>query len=152
MWFSFGQNVLSPQKQSSVPEQLQTLELVRTIEGGEAMGSISRLHGTEINLVSAYVAEYAYGNERVTVWVGEAENSKDRAELTKRMIQAIEKGVPSFSNLQQLTIAGHEVFQVNGPGGEHFFYNSRETEENVVWLTIEAADTLPILKEALKTF
>lgn len=152
MWFSFGQNVLAPQKQLDVPAQLGTLELIGTIEGSEAMTQVSRPHGTDIELASAYIVEYATDNERVTVWVGKAESSDAAAELIRRMIDGIARGGAGFSNLQRLTIAGHEVFQVNGPGGEHFFYISREQRERVVWLIVEAADTLPILQQALKNF
>lgn len=152
VWFSFGQNVLAPQKQLGAPEQLGTLELIGTIEGSEALAQIRRLHGTDIELVSAYIAEYVDGNKRVTVWVGRTESSQAGAELTKRMFQAIERGGSGFGNLQQLEIADHKVFRVDGPGGEHFFYNSRELREEVVWLTIEAADTLPILEQAVETF
>ncbi len=113
VWFSFGQNVLAPREQLDVPEQLGTLELVSSIEGSEAMARISRLHGTGIELVSAYIAEYAHGTERVTVWVGRAESSNAGAELIKRMLQAIEKGGSGFTNLQRLTIADYEVFQVD---------------------------------------
>ena len=121
VWFSFEQNVLAPQKQLGVPEQLGMLELIGSIEGSEALAQIGRLHGTDIELVSAYIAEYAYGNERVTIWVGRAESSNAGAELIKRMLQAIGKGDSGFTNLQRLTIAEHEVFRVDGPGGEHFF-------------------------------
>ena len=152
VWFSFGQNVLAPQKQLGVPEQLGTLELIGSIEGSEALSQIDRLHGTDIKLVSAYIAEYAHGNERVTVWVGITESRDAATELTRMMLQGIEKGGPVFTNLQRLSIADHEVFRVDGPGGEHFFYISKEQRELVVWLTIEAADTLPILEQALNNF
>lgn len=153
VWFSFGQNVLSPQKQlGMVPEQLGTLELIGSIEGSEALSRIGKLHGTDIKLVDAYIAEYAHGNERVTVWVGITESSDAATGLTRRMLQGIERGGSGFSNLQRLSIADHEVFRVDGPGGEHFFYISKEQRELVVWLTIEAADTLPILEQALNNF
>ncbi len=152
MWFSFGQNVLTPQKQMSLPERLQTLELVNTIEGPEALSGISRLHGTEISLESAYIVEYAHNADLATVWVGRAESRDAAAELTRRMIEAIERGGSGFSNLQRLTIAGHEVFRVDGPGGEHYFYISGEQGERIVWLTVEATDALPILEQALKNF
>lgn len=152
VWLSFGQNVLAPQKQTGVPEHLGTLELIGTIEDSEAMARIGRLHGTDINLASAYIAEYVHNNERVIVWVGRAESRDAATELTSKMVDAIEKGSSGFNNLQRLTIADHEVFQVDSPGGEHFFYNSREPRERVVWLTIEAADALPILEQVVKTF
>jgi hypothetical protein len=156
VWFSFGQNVLAPRKQPSVPEKLGVLELVDSYEGAQALAQIRRLHGGDVGLVSAIVAEYAHakspyhsGNERLTVWIGRAESRDAAVELTHRMIDGIEKGGAGFSNLQQLTIAGHEVFQVDGPGGQHFFYQSRE---RVIWLTTEAADAMPLLQQALKIF
>ncbi len=159
MWFSFGQNVLAPQTQLNVPQRLGTLELIGTIEGSEALAQVNRLHGTDIELVSTYIAEYDHaaspyhsGDERLTVWVGRTESRDAAAELTRRMVDAIEKGGSGFSNLQQLTIADQEVFRVEGPGGEHFFYNSREQRERVIWLTVEAADALPILEQVVKNF
>lgn len=151
MWFSFGQNVLAPQN-SAVPERLQTLELVSTIEGDDALSGVTRLHGTEISLESAYIAEYASGTERVTAWVGNAESAAAAAKLLSMMTKAIARGGAGFSNLQQMTIAGHDVFQVDGPGGEHIFYISREQPDRVVWLTVNAADVLPILETAIKIF
>ena len=152
MWFSFGQNVLAPQKQLGVPERLGTLELIGSVEGSKALAQIQRLHGTDIELVSAYIVEYAHGNERSAIWVGITESRDAAAGLTRRMIEGIEKGDSGFNNLQRLTIAGHEVFRVDGPGGEHFFYISREQRERVVWLTVKATDVLPILEQALKNF
>ncbi len=152
LWFSFGQNVLAPQKQTGVPEHLGTLELIGTIEDSEAMARIGRLHGTDINLTSAYIAEYVHNNERVTIWVGSAETSDSAAELIMRMAEAIAKGNPGFSNLQRLSVADHEVFQVEGPGGKHFFYQSQKPRERIVWLTMEAINTMLILEQVVKTF
>ena len=135
-----------------VPEWLGDLQLVGSVEGSEALARIGRLHGTDIELVSAYIVEYAHGRERGTVWVGRVESREAAAELTRRMIDGIEKEGSVFSNLQRLIIAGHEIFRVDGPGGEHFFYSSKEQPERVVWLTVEAADVLPVLEQALKTF
>ncbi len=157
VWFSFGQNVLAPQRQMGMPEQLGDLQLVGSVEGSEALAQIRKLHGTDVELASAYIAEYAHsspyhGKVKVTVWVGRAESRDAAAGLTRRMMEGLEKGGSGFSNLQRLTIADHEVFQVDGAGGEHFFYTSREQRERVVWLTIEAADALPILEQVVKAF
>lgn len=153
IWFSFGQNVLAPQKQVGVPERLGGMELVGSIEGPEALAQIDRLHGTDINLVAASVATYAdSGNERVTVWVGSVETSDGAAELTMIMAKGIAEGNPEFGNLLRLTVSDHEVFQVEGPGSKHFFYQSQKSRERVVWLAIEAANTMPILEQAVETF
>lgn len=116
------------------------------------MTQINRLHGTSIELVNAYIAEYGFDNAHATVWVGRTESSKDGAELTMRMIEAIGKGNSGFSNIRRLAIAEQEVFQVDGPDGEHFFFNSRENGKDVIWLTVEAADTRSVLEEVLEVF
>lgn len=156
MWFSFGQNVLAPRAQSGVPKQWGEMVLASSTGGSEALTQINKLHGTNIELVSAYIAEYAhsspYHNVRATVWVGKAENPAAAAELVKRMQEAIGKGGTPFTNLQRLTLGGNEVFQVSGSGGEHFFYNSNKTEGQVVWLTIQAPDAISIMEEAMDTF
>lgn len=151
LWFSFDQNVLKPQN-SAVPERWQMLELVSTVEGDEAMSGVNRLHGTEINLVSAYIANYAGGTERATAWVGSVGNAQTAAEILRMMVEGIAKGGAGFSNLRQMTIADHDVFRVDGPGGEHIFYISREQPDRIVWLTVNAADVLPILETGIKIF
>lgn len=151
LWFSFDQNVLKPQN-SAVPERWQMLELVSTVEGDEAMSGVNRLHGTEITLVSAYIANYAGGTERATAWVGSVGNAQTAAEILRMMVEGIAKGGAGFSNLRQMTIADHDVFRVDGPGGEHIFYISREQPDRIVWLTVNAADVLPILETGIKIF
>lgn len=142
-----------------MPERLGDLLLVGTLEGSDAMARVNRLHGTDIGLVSAYIAEYARalnsnrnGDEWLTVWVGGTESPDAAVDLMRRMTEGIERGGSGFSNLQRLTISGHEVFRVAGPGGEHFFYISWEQRERVVWLTLGADDALPILEQAVRNF
>ncbi len=151
LWFIFGQTVLAP-RNSAVPERLQTLELVHDVEGEEALASVNRLHGTEINLVSVYVADYARGTEGATAWVGQAVNKQMAAELLEIMVQGIARGGAGFTNLREITINGQEIFRVDGPGGAHFFYIPGEKREKVIWLTVNAADVLPILETAIRIF
>lgn len=155
LWFSFGQNVLAPVKQGGVPENLGDLKLASQIKGTEALAQINKLHGTEILLVDAFIARYApvyASSAHVTIWVGKAKDSDTAAELLRRMTTGIANGNPSFSNLKKLSLAGQEVFQVEGPGGQHFFYRSQKTEEAVVWLTVETHDAMSILEQTLRTF
>ncbi|MBI2980586.1 MAG: hypothetical protein HYY41_07190 [Chloroflexi bacterium] len=157
MWFSFGQNVLAPRQQTVAPQRLGTMDLVSTVKGSAALREVSKLHGTDVGLVDAYIAEYAHsspyhGTGQVTVWVGIAENGDAAAELTGRMVQGIQKGGSSFANLQRLSMAGQEAFRVDGPGGAHFFYNSQQARERVIWATIEGGDTQSILEQVLQSF
>jgi hypothetical protein len=99
VWLSFGQTVLAPRKQPGVPERLGPLELVSSIEGTEALAQIRRLHGTDVGLMTAVIAEYARSNERITVWIGRAESRDAAAELTRRMIEGIRKGGQALATL-----------------------------------------------------
>jgi hypothetical protein len=152
VWFSFGQNVLDPQAQLVVPQQLGTLELIGSVEGSQALEQVTRLHGTDIDLQNAYIAEYARGNERATVWVGTAGSEEAAAELTRRMVEGIKKGGSGFSNLQRLAFGGLDVYRVKGPGGEHFFYVSRKLRKNVVWLTVDAVDATSLVERAVNIY
>jgi hypothetical protein len=133
------------------------LRLTGSVDGEEAMGQVNKLHGVDIELVSAYIAHYAGGNEGATVWVGTAENRLAASALLDKMLEGITaSGKSGFSNLRKLNLAQAyttaEIYQVDGPGGEHFFYLSGKTAERVVWLTVEASDSLSIIEQAIETY
>ncbi len=155
---SFGVNVL-PKKYAGVPEKLGEMKVGNVIEGAEAMAQVSRLHGTTIELDSALIAEYSHdfnpyhkNDEQVTVWVGKTKSDDLALELTRRMFEGIRDGGSSgFRNPQKLSVDGHEVFQIDGPGGTHFFSHAADPPR-VIWLTIRSNDASTILQEALNRF
>ena len=65
------------------------------------------------------------------------------------MISGISKGGTGFGNLQQLTTGDQAVTKVNGPDGQHFFY---QQANEVVWVTIESTDAMSILKLVINGF
>lgn len=144
--YSFWGTVLGRQEQQ---ERLGDLKLVKKVEGAQALAQVSRLHGKEITLKSAFIAEYSSADERVTVWVSNAGSEAAAKDLISRMVRGIEDGNEMFSNLRRLTVSGLEVFQVAGSGGEHYFYISGD---KVIWLTIQSKEALPLLQLAIRTF
>ncbi len=158
VYFSFGQNVLSPQKQSDVPVKLGRLELVSNVQGKDALAQVSRLHGTDIVLKEANILQYAhkdpYHNEnaKVTVWIGKAENSSAAADLMQRMTSGIVRGGSGFRNLQRMSVGGDEILKVDGPGGNHYFYIPKNSQEKVIWLIIENSSDSDVLELAVKVF
>lgn len=150
--FSFGQNVLAPRKQQIMPKRLEHLELINVTEGPQALAQVNKLHGIDITLVNAYIGQYAHRDGRATVWVGKAENNNDAVELLKRMVEGIKRADEGFYNLRTIIIDGQEVFQVEGPGGKHLFYNSAKSGEEIVWITTTEADATLFLKQAIKIF
>ena len=150
--FSFGLNVINPGGRSDLPERLGTLELVGAIEGEEAMSRVGDLHGIGLELTSAYIVEYVHGSERGSVWVGRTASSATAGALTERMRVAIEEGGSAFGNVRQTLVAGRPVYRVDGPGGDHFFYHSERYGKQVVWLTVNAAHPLDVLRETVKHY
>jgi hypothetical protein len=148
-WFSFGRNVLAPAQHKQIPDNLGKMELVGSVEGGEAISQIGQLHGSEIKLESAFVANYGHRGERATVWVGNTSGNDAAGELMARMVNGITTGSSGFSNLQEITVGEQAILMVNGPGGQHFFY---QQASKVVWLAIESTDAMSILKLAIRVF
>ncbi len=154
VWYGFGQYVLAPAKSSGIPQYLGSLKIASHVEGTEAQTQINRLHGTGISLQSAFIADYKgeYGGVHVQVWAGSAGSEAAATDLINRMVNGINRGGTGFTNLRQVKVAGHEVWQVDGKGGQFFFYISLEPGDRVVWLTIEGSDSASLLESAVRVF
>lgn len=151
IWVSFGQNVLKPAREG-IPQELGTLKLDSKIEGDEALRQVSQLHGVNVELVSAVIATYSHSAESVKVWSGRAADAASATELVNRMVQAIQKGTSPFTNMRQITVQGSNVYQLEGPGGDHFFYISPKAPERVIWLQVVSPGPLALVEHALHTF
>ncbi|MDO8567525.1 MAG: hypothetical protein Q7R57_02280 [Dehalococcoidales bacterium] len=151
VWYGFGQNVLAPAKPSGIPQYLGSLKIASQVEGTEAQTQINRLHGTSISLQNAFIVEYKaeYGGGYVQVWAGSAGSEAAAADLINRMVNGINRGGTGFTNLRQVKVASHDVWQADGKGGQFFFYISAD---RVVWLTIEGSDSAALLESAVKVF
>ncbi len=93
----------------------------------------------------------------VMVWVGEAVSTAKAAELVNMMVESIGASSDSgFSNVRKIVIPqgyhNHEVYQVDGQGGKHYFYISKRSQDKVIWLTVAAADADSYLRTAINTF
>ncbi len=158
IWLSFGRNILSTSKSPDVPAQLAGMKVGNIVEGAQALSQVNKLHGLDIQLEGAYIAEYShefnpYHNdvERVTVWVGKTGTVAESQALATRMYTAIQKSGSPFSDPQRISLNGREVFRVTGPGGQHYFYSSSSKAE-IIWLIIESSEPQRILSEALGVF
>ncbi|MFH0941981.1 MAG: hypothetical protein V1823_03030 [Chloroflexota bacterium] len=152
--YGFGKYVLAPPESSAVPQYVGSLKLTSLVEGTEARSQINRLHGTSISLENAFIAEYEppYGGEHLMVWVGEAGSEAAAVDLINRMVEGINRGGAGFSNPRQVPVAGHDVWQADGAGGNFFFYKSLEPGDRVVWLTIKASNSAALLERAVREF
>lgn len=148
IWFSWRANV-SPR--SGVPHRLGNLELIPSsvVSGPQALAQLEELHQTDIELVDGYIAHYAKGSETVQVWAGIAENETAASKLVQRMTEAINKGNSPFSIPQQIAVDGKEIFNGIGRDGNYYYYSSAS---KTIWLTINSADPISLVRQALRTF
>ena len=122
--------------------------------GTQALAEINKLHDAAIPLSDGYGAVYTWQNLTVSIWSGVAASGTDAATVVKQMNDTIVKGGTAYSNPQSVTVAGQTVYQVQGPGGSNYFYQSTVYPTNIVWLTIQAPDTATnsLLQSALQIF
>ena len=149
---SFSFNILGTGQRADAPDDLGTLQLVGKVEGEEALREIDQLHGLGIEMEDAYVVRYVRGSEKGTVWVGIASDSAAAADLTERMLAAIQDGNDAFGDVQAETVAGQDGYLTDGPGGKHFFYQSQLSAGEVVWLQTNAAEWLAFVRDAVKMY
>ncbi|MBI4285382.1 MAG: hypothetical protein HY670_05735 [Chloroflexi bacterium] len=158
---SFGVNVLGFKKHTGIPEMLLEMKISNHVEGQQALARVNTLHGVDIPLVGAIIADYSHdfnpyhkNDDKVNVWIGKTKSAADATELINRMYQGIQqgKGNTPFSNARKITVEGREVFQTDGPGGQHYFYAMSAPEPRVIWLTISAGNPGAVLRESVKVF
>lgn len=152
--YGFGRYVLAPPESSTAPQYVGLLKLTSLVEGTEALSQINKLHGTSISLENAFIAEYQppYAGEHLMVWVGEAGSEAAAEALINRMVEGIKRGGAGYSNPRQVQVAGHDIWQTDGTGGNFYFYKSPAHGNRVVWLTIEGKGGAALLELAVKTF
>lgn len=133
-----------------IPLKLSELVLADSAKGKDALGEFTKLHGQPFELNSGYRASYAKGTNRATLWVAQAKDADSAQKLLLAMAEKIGVGNEMFTDLQELTVGGRTLFQVNGQGQLHFFY---ATNDKIVWLAIDAEyapDALHSLWSAVK--
>ncbi len=152
-WIGSSQDSHASHASSTAPSYLREMELIGEVTGKEALAEINKLHGKDIDVVDGYMAEYGHNRNRAMVWVARASNQEAASSLLKGMVERIEGGTGKqpFRNLRSVSVGGKQVFAVDGPGGDNFFYAS---DNKVVWLALQlqGGDSIGVVKTALKVF
>lgn len=125
-----------------IPEKLGALALVNSELGKDALNEFAQLHGQGFDLVNGYRAEYASGESKATLWVGQAKDATAAQSMVQTMADKIAAGNPMFTDLQQLSISGRTIYEVKGQGQYHFFY---ATNDKIVWVATDPANAVEAL-------
>lgn len=133
-----------------MPAKLGALSLTQSAIGASALAEFAQLHGKGFDLVGGYRADYADGNGKATLWVGQAKDASVAQAMLDAMAQKIGPNNAMFQNLQPLDISGRTLYEADGQGQKHFFY---AVNDKIVWLAadpVQAADVLHSLWSAVK--
>ncbi len=118
----------------AVPEALAGLNQTRITVGPEAMADMVQLHGKALPLTSAAMA--SYGDSLVTLWVSGTQSNATAAELVRSMTEKIAEGRSPFRPTGVRQIAGRTVYELNGMGQRHFYF---QTGNLVLWLSADSS-------------
>ena len=110
------------------PAELAGFRLIGSMAGPEAISEVNELHGTEIEIVDAWIGHYQQGG---TVWVARAASELKARELLDVMVLGIEEGSSPFKGLTQQDFQGMPLYTVRDARQIHFFY---QIGAQVVWL------------------
>ncbi len=133
-----------------IPTQLGSLKLTGSQVGKDALNEFAQLHGQGFDLVNGYRADYASGDSKSTLWVGQAKDANAAQSMAKTMADKIGAGNPMFTDLQELNISDRTIYEVKGQGQLHFFY---AVNDKIVWVASDsanAADALHSIWGAIK--
>lgn len=123
LWSAAGNRASTP-----APTQLAGYNLVQAVSGPQAVDDVSRLHGTDIEIVDAWIGHYEGGGE---VWVAQASSEAKARELVDDMVTDIQDGGSPFRGLARQQFRGMPVYAVEDWRQIHYFYQ-RGTQ--VVWV------------------
>ncbi len=126
-----------------VPPALAGQALTHSVEGVDAVAEVTRLHGKDFPLSSGAMARYGTG---ITLWASGAPASPMAAEMVRAMRDKIAEGRSPFTPLGTRQAAGREVYELEGMGQRHFYFQSGPV---VVWLAADAALADAALADAL---
>jgi HAMP domain-containing protein len=118
------------QASTPAPKELAGYHLVQAVAGPEAIDEVNRLHGTDIEIVDAWIGLYEDGGE---VWVSRASDEAKARELLDDMSSNIRDGDSPFRGLTRQEFQGVPVYAVTDARQVHFFY---QTGAQVVWLAV----------------
>ena len=139
LWSATADQVDGP-----APPELAGLRLTGSVVGPEAIAQVDELHGTEIEIVDAWIGHYEQGG---TVWVGQASSVAKARELLDDMVLRIGEGESPFQGLTRQEFQGMPVYRVRDDRQAHFFY---QTGTQVVWLAAPPGAEDAFLAEAVR--
>lgn len=132
-----------------LPDQLGAVQLEESMDGPQAMAAIAKLHGKKIDLEKAYVGHYSGNQGSATLYISVSRSQSESRALYRLMTKRIGKANQIFTGLRKIAgPGGLEMYQAEGMGQEHFYYQ-KGTE--VVWVAADPQIASAVVEEAAAT-
>lgn len=130
----------------SLPKDIEGIPLVNVVNGKAALDQISELHGTNIKMVSGYIATYEKEQERTIVWVARAKNAADAQALLEAMLSKMANN-KVFAPPQKLVIKDRAYFYTVGAGMSNYFYVKNDA---VYWIGAITPNEVNVVKAIIR--
>lgn len=136
----------------TIPHQLgEDLHVVSSVTGDEAVKQMNQLHGLNLGVIGGYIATYQLDRQssraQATLWVGESNSPSGAARLLERMTGLMLANPIVFSPPQQRLVDGVIVYETQGQGGQHYFF---QVNNKVVWLEVRGIPGEELLRDSLR--
>lgn len=130
-----------------IPNQIGDLQVAKSVSGEEALVEIGRLHGADMPVSSAHIANYVGKSGNVNLLVGGVHSPEHASQILQKMVDKIQNGQTEYKNLARITVDGQPVYSLDGPKGKNFMF---QNANQVVWLEIVASsDPMTVLRDTL---
>jgi hypothetical protein len=114
-----------------LPPEIQGLQLVKTISGDAAAGTIGRLHDKSVAPTESQIGLYQSGETKAVLYVSRFGSAAEAAAVLQMMAMRIADGAEGFGHYRRFSVGANEVHFVLGQGQAHYFFMKRF---DVSWL------------------
>ncbi len=144
-----------PLNEAAFPPTLQSLSLGQVVSGPQAIGMISKLHGSDIKIKQGYIAQYGGQQGQIMIWISESNNVSEAKQLFEIMDRKINKAGqsasqsadgPPFTDRRTFTQNGLNVVAVKGMDMENYYY---QAGSKVYWVAAGGVDPIKTLNEIM---
>lgn len=132
----------------SVPQMIASLSLSMVKDGPEAVAEITRLHQKNFEVKSGAMGMYGKKGE-INVWVAGFSSSAAATPMMNAMREKIAAGGSPFTPVGTRQILGRSVYELNGMGQKHFYFQSGVL---VIWLAANSEIAEQALAEILRFY
>lgn len=128
---------------------IEGLNLVKWVEGDDAIKAINKLHGMPVDIVKGFIADYQSTGGKVTIWVSEALSRELAKKQMATMIHKMKSSTRSpFGHYRTLHKKDFSVISFDGMGQVHYVFKDNKW---VYWISADKMQIEKILQHVGKT-